>query len=398
MTPETYLSNFFVFPELKIQHVVGSLKGRLLIHADSTNTEQACYRCGLFCKSIYDHRLVRIKDAPFRDRRVILQIRKHRFWCQSCRKPFTELLAGIFKGSRVTERLRKFILWACQTYQTLSQVVRTAGCSSGTVYRSFYEQLSIQVRRHLNYSWPEKLGIDDNFFGRRKLGSREGRFDTIFVDHKKHRLYRVERTRSVQELYEILKNTPGRENVKDITQDLANGYRSLNRILFPNARITADKFHVIRLLMPALHFRRKKLAGDRRKNPIGKLLVQDFYKLKFYQRSAVMRWLQDKEELKIIHSFHQALYRLYRVRGYNKALYAYDGMLNELKKHGSIPELKTLHRTLTSWKTEILNYFHTGLTNARAEGFNNKIKLVKQMAYGYRNHENYKLRLLNACF
>ena len=46
---------------------------------------------------------------------------------------------------------------------------------------------------------------------------------------------------------------------------------------------------------------------------------------------------------------------------------------------------------------EILAYFGTGLTNGRTEGFNNKAKLVKRRAYGYRSFRNYRLRLLNAC-
>jgi transposase len=49
------------------------------------------------------------------------------------------------------------------------------------------------------------------------------------------------------------------------------------------------------------------------------------------------------------------------------------------------------------WRREILAYFGTGLTNARTEGFNNKAKLVKKRAYGYRSFRNYRLRLLNAC-
>ncbi len=61
------------------------------------------------------------------------------------------------------------------------------------------------------------------------------------------------------------------------------------------------------------------------------------------------------------------------------------------------PELQTLRRTLMRWRQEILEYFRTGLTNGRTEGFNNKAKLVKKRAYGYRSFRNYRLRLLNAC-
>ena len=62
-----------------------------------------------------------------------------------------------------------------------------------------------------------------------------------------------------------------------------------------------------------------------------------------------------------------------------------------------IPELQTLRRTLMSWRFEILTYFASRITNGRTEGFNNKAKLVKRRAYGYRSFRNYRLRLLNAC-
>jgi transposase len=62
-----------------------------------------------------------------------------------------------------------------------------------------------------------------------------------------------------------------------------------------------------------------------------------------------------------------------------------------------LPELQTLRRTLMRWRKEILAYFDTGLTNGRTEGFNNKAKVVKRRAYGYRSFANYRLRLLNAC-
>jgi transposase len=63
----------------------------------------------------------------------------------------------------------------------------------------------------------------------------------------------------------------------------------------------------------------------------------------------------------------------------------------------SLPEIKTLRRTLMRWRKEILNYFKHRLTNARTEGYNNVAKVIKRRSYGFRNFQNYRLRLLNAC-
>ncbi len=48
------------------------------------------------------------------------------------------------------------------------------------------------------------------------------------------------------------------------------------------------------------------------------------------------------------------------------------------------------------WRNEILNYFKTGITNARTEGFNNVAKVLKRNGYGYSSFENYRLRVLNS--
>ena len=48
----------------------------------------------------------------------------------------------------------------------------------------------------------------------------------------------------------------------------------------------------------------------------------------------------------------------------------------------ALPEVLRLRRTLMRWRTEILAYFPSRLTNGRVEGFNLKAKLVKRRAYG----------------
>jgi transposase len=46
-----------------------------------------------------DRRWVRLKDEPLRTRQTFLRVRKRRFWCASCKKPFTESLPGVRKGT-----------------------------------------------------------------------------------------------------------------------------------------------------------------------------------------------------------------------------------------------------------------------------------------------------------
>ncbi|NMB03187.1 MAG: transposase, partial [Tissierellia bacterium] len=45
----------------------------------------------------------------------------------------------------------------------------------------------------------------------------------------------------------------------------------------------------------------------------------------------------------------------------------------------------------------IKNSFRTSLSNGVLEGINNKIKLIKRIAYGYRSFVNLRLRIM-LCF
>ena len=58
---------------------------------------------------------------------------------------------------------------------------------------------------------------------------------------------------------------------------------------------------------------------------------------------------------------------------------------------------KTLGKTLKSWGTEILRMFTVPYSNGPTEGFHRKMKLIQRRAYGCRNFENYRLRVIVLC-
>lgn len=60
-----------------------------------------------------------------------------------------------------------------------------------------------------------------------------------------------------------------------------------------------------------------------------------------------------------------------------------------------IPEIARLGRTLRKWRREFLAYFDTrGATNGGAEAVNGLIELHRRIARGFRNRDNYRLRML----
>ena len=62
-----------------------------------------------------------------------------------------------------------------------------------------------------------------------------------------------------------------------------------------------------------------------------------------------------------------------------------------------VPELERLARTIARWETPILRWHRTRLTNAATEGTNLVIKNINRLGFGFRNFDNYRLRLLLRC-
>ncbi len=62
-----------------------------------------------------------------------------------------------------------------------------------------------------------------------------------------------------------------------------------------------------------------------------------------------------------------------------------------------MPSLTKFVRTLRRWWDVILNYVHERLTSGVVEGLNNKLKLIKRRAFGYRNFTHFRLRVLVEC-
>lgn len=396
--PHSNVSKFVLLPELILTKTDVLGQFRRLYHCTKKRCPEVCPRCATLCTSTYDSRVVTIEDAPIRGTGIRLKVTKRRLYCKKCKKPFTEPLQGVLPRRRSTQRFRKSVAWAAENFSDLKRVQRAFKCSNDFIYKVLYEQLELKRRMDCSYPFPSTLGIDEHHFRRVRGGSefRPRQFVTMFVDYDNKRLFEVSDGKAKEEMILALGERQGRENVKRAIIDMSDSYRSFVQSYFPMAEIIADKFHVLRLITPTLNRRRKEITGDKRNNPVRRLLLRNFHSLQFYEKSALRKWLAKFPELAEIYSWKEKLHAFYRIHGFERAKRAFIHITDEMSR-SLLPEIKTLRRTLMRWRNEILNYFKHRLTNARTEGYNNVAKVIKRRSYGFRNFNNYRLRLLNAC-
>ena len=170
----------------------------------------------------------------------------------------------------------------------------------------------------------------------------------------------------------------GREEILLVCIDLSSPYRALVRRFFPNARIVADRFHVIRIINH--HF----LACWRDLDPVGSrnrgllsLMRRHRHKLNPEQHDKLMVYLLARPALQAIYRFKQRLCYLllkkHRNRQQCQALIPrFLRAVYQLRQAG-LAQLVQLGETLHSWAEEIVAMWRSTRNNGITEGFHTKM-------------------------
>ena len=257
------------------------------------------------------------------------------------------------------------------------------------------ERLELELRKSKNTPWGKTVCIDEHGLKKSKGRGRK-EFVTAFIDNNRKCVRELADGQFADDLKKAIDHIPGKENVKNVVIDMHNGYKNFVLNYFPNANITVDKFHVQRLIHPAIRRYRKQVTGDKRSNPIRNLLLKNRKDLKRHQKKVVGRFCRENPKVSEVYWFKERIINFYNIKGFNQASRVLTKITDDMA-HSRLPEIQTLRKTLLKWRKEILEYFKTGLTNARVEGFNRKCKLIQRNSYGVRSFPNYRLRVLFSC-
>lgn len=346
-------------------------------------------------------RVVRHLDAFGRN--TYLHIHTRRYQCRKCAKSFIPPLPGIRKYRRSSEPFRRAIYQLHRDGIPGSVLARRERIGAATVERVYQEFTFLKAKERFNNLCPPVLGIDEHSIHRKKTSRRRGtRFVTTLCNLANHRVFDVVQGRSPKELDAYFRALRGKERVRVVCIDLSNSYRALITKHFPNARIVADRFHVIRTVQhhfvelvrqinPDTKYQRGQLAALRSKPetlfPIQKQTLQKLFD-KHPAIQPIYQQMQKTNQLMRIKNI--------TARRAKKLIPEYLELVQTLKDSG-FQQLKTLARTLESWSEPIACMWRFSKNNGITEGFHRKMKLIQRRAYGFKNFENYRLRVLAEC-
>ena len=324
---------------------------------------------------------------------VVLHLSVPKYHCTQCNRYFRHRFAGIGPRRRATEAYRLEVFEAHEGGVSQRKLSVTHQVGSATVERWYQSFVKQRVSELSGRPCPQVLGIDEHFFSRKKG------YATTLVDLKNHKVFDVVLGRSAASLRSYLKRLPGRENVRVIVMDLSETYRRIAQQYFPNAMIVADRFHVVRLVNQ--HFLKlwQQYDPEGRKNRgLLSLMRRHHWKLSAVQKENLRQYLAQEPVLKALYFAKQQLngFLVMKSLTRKRAQKMMPQLLNLIEQFEQSPA-RTLAQTLRAWLEPIVRMWRFTKSNGITEGFHNKMEMLSRRAYGFRNFENYRLRVLAQC-
>jgi transposase len=385
---------------------VSDFDGELEQAIETTADLVGCPDCGAVAE-LHDRRPSWIRDLPSGGRPVTLVWVKRVWRCPQAlcpRRTWTETSRAIAPRASLTERARAEV---CRR-------VGEDGASVAAVAREFgigWRTAMAAVR----LAGVEALGLDETAFTA-ATATHSTAFVTGIVDLTRGRgparLLDVVDDRSASALVSWMnqQDPAWRAGITTAALDPYRGYASALRTALPHAVRVLDAFHVVRLGFAAVDDVRRRIQQEltghrgRRDDPlfrIRRLLRRG------HDRHSPRSWARLLAGLDAGDTADEQLARTWiaaqdlrlifscpdRARA-AAALYRWLAHCADAQ----IPELTRLARTIGSWRTELLAYFDTGgISNGPTEAINLLIKKIKRVGHGFRNFDNYRLRLLLHC-
>ena len=356
---------------------------------------RVCSGCGEPCRAIHDTAERWVDDLPILGADTRLLVHRVRVACPGC-GPKLERLAWLEPYARVTVRLAQDVARLCRVL-AIKHVAAYVGLDWKTVKAIDRAHLD-RTLGPVDLDGVSKLAMDEFAI------QRGHRYATVVIDPTCRRVLWVGRGRSrddVRPFFELL--GPARcKRIEAVAMDMNAAYDLEVREHCPNAEVVYDLFHVVAKYGREVVDRVRVDEANRVKDdkPARKVIKGSRWLL-LRNKDNVERE-EDRVRLAELLKANRALLKVYLLKDDLKELWAYRhvGYASRFWAQwyarairSRIEPLKAFARKLKGYLPGILSHCRFPLHTSVLEGINNKIKVIKRMAYGFRDDAYFFLKI-----
>lgn len=346
----------------------------------------------------YDRTTRRVRDLSSGDVRVYLEFEVRRILCRRCGKVSRERLDFLADNPFYTKRFAWHVGRRCRA-STIKDVAEELHLDWHTVKELDKEYMRVQLER-MSAPGPRAIGIDE-------ISIRKGHTYRIVVsDLIRHRSIwfggEDRSEASMEQFYGWLGEKKAR-GIRLAVMDMWKPFRNATVRHAPQAAILFDKFHVIGHLNDALDKVRKaeyaRLSGNDRRYIKGQkyVLLTRHDNLTTDGRRALKTLLAANKRLNTAYLLKESFGQLWSYQREGWARRFFENWRASLKWQRLKPYEKFAEMIDRHWDG-IAAYCRpeNKVSLGFVEGLNNKIRVIQRRAYGLRDEEYLRLKILTS--
>ena len=380
-----------------------------------------CPDCGVVASSRGRGRRV-LHDVPHGDTCVQIVWRQRRWRCPDlgcARSTFVEQVPALVtaRGSLTFRAVTWAIGQLGGQHATIAGLARQLRVGWWTLWRAVKPELARLAEDPARFTGVSSLGVDEHIWhhaDQRKRGPKEltGMVDLTRDSDGRVRARLLDlvagRSKKAYSDWLIERGPHFRAGIQIAALDPYGGYKSAIDDELAEATAVLDAFHVIKLGTQVVDEVRRRVQQDttghrgRKGDPlfgIQRLLragAENLTDRQLERLATAIEADQAHEEVYVAWRCAQDLRAAYRAKDAARGRDRAQKILESFHTC-PIPEVARLGRTLRRWRQAFLAYFTTDrANNGGTEAINGIIELHRRLARGYRNFENYRLRMLLA--
>ena len=356
--------------------------------------EHICPNCNASTSRVHDYYMRSFTHVKVGQKTTKIYYNQRRYVCLHCKKRFAENNSFIEKYYRHSNDVVNNVFDDLTTMKNFSQIGHDNNMAPQNVSRLMNKFMPIF---HNTTSLPEAIGIDE-FRG----NSGGNKFQVVITNLKTHKVIDVISARSEDALYNFFTKISNAKDVKLVAMDLSLFFKKIITDVFPNAKIIADTFHFTRLMHWALDNVRKDVQKGLPKDMriyfkrSKSVLHKRTSNLNPDEYNQLNNMLDYNENLRWAYSIVQNLFEIIDEENPDKKVTLFKEFMT-YASNCDLPEFNKHIQTYFKWHKYIINSFYTNYSNGITEGLNTKIKTLKRISFGFRNFQNFRLRILMAC-
>lgn len=385
-----FFSQILDITDFRVIHV--ETRGtELHLHLECESGTAVCPRCGHPTRQVRQTVRRVIRDLPISGKACYLHLKKRYFDCGQCHHNFPEPFDFADPKRDYTRRYEAFIFHQVR-HTTVCYVAQREDLTDKVVARIFLRQ----AHKHLPaapFEGVTRLGIDE-------IAERKGRkaYDLVLYDLDAGKPLDVLENRTQAELRSYLDTLPPQvcQRIAEVCIDMWRPYATVVTEKLSHARLVVDRFHVMKVVNTDLNTLKKTSKKDLPEDAQAchYPLLKNKKDLTEKQQTVLEQVYQASPTLKEAHQLKEEFRTIFETK--QTVPQGQKALRRWLDKAKKATLFSDAVKTIENWFQPITNYFAQRTTNGPAEGINNKIKLIKRMAYGFRNFANFRLRILAA--